>query len=140
MFARLHLRAMMAKLLRCCRLQLAHLTGWQARASGSNALGYVVLSNEMNEIPEAALPLIDPNKDDGKVWALIGKGCKSICRGEAWDIRAEKTMLKFIQKVRDAGAMLALEGPSATESTGQDSFCNPIRTKWVEAERVVQVN
>lgn len=62
------------------------------------------MAEQMNEVPEAALPLIDPNTDDGRVSVLADEGCNSICHGEQWRVRAEKIAPKYIQKARDTGA------------------------------------
>ena len=70
----------------------------------------------MNEIPEAELPLIDPRKDDDKVWILIDEGCNSICHGEHWRQEAEKIMPGCIKKIGITGS--SYTGVGNAECTG----------------------
>ena len=71
---------------------------------------------EMNEIPEAELPLIDPRKDDDKVGILIDEGCNSICHGEHWRQEAEKIMPGCIKKIGNTGS--SYTGVGNAECTG----------------------
>ena len=45
-----------------------------------------------NEYPEAELPLVDPQKDDWNLWALLDEGCNSTCHGEQWRIHAQAVL------------------------------------------------
>ena len=90
------------------------------RAESSSAprgsRGYTATVDEMKEVPEAGLPLIDPHKDDERVWVLIDEGCNSICHGEQWRKHAEKLMPGCIQKLSDKGS--SYSGVGSAECTG----------------------
>ena len=95
--------------------------GHERATSSSNPRkghGYPATLEEMNEIPEAELPLIDPRKDDDKVWILIDEGCNSICHGEHWRQEAEKIMPGCIKKIGNTGSSsMVLATRNAPECT-----------------------